>query len=90
MVLVLCLVIGQVQTTSFDCAKASTLELVLDNLSELLLGATVPSTVPEGRESYYTNLYQLTHWLDARSRGSAPALELDKQAVNEAVWKEAA
>jgi len=57
--------------------NGNTLELALDNLRELLLGATIPGTVPEGRESYYTNLYQLTNWLDVRNQGGAPALKLD-------------
>lgn len=57
--------------------NGNTLELALDNLRELLLGATVPGTVPEGRESYYTNLYQLTDWLDVRNQGGAPALKFD-------------
>jgi Ca2+-binding RTX toxin-like protein len=54
--------------------NGNTLELALDKLRDLLLGATVPGTVPEGRESYYTNLYQLTGWLDNRV---GPALKLD-------------
>ncbi len=67
-------------TTITNIIKASsnlngnTLELALDNLRELLLGSAVPGTVPEGRESYYTNLNQLTDLLKNRT---GPALKLD-------------
>jgi pimeloyl-ACP methyl ester carboxylesterase len=58
--------------------NVNTLEKALDNLRELLLGATIPGTVPEGRESYYTNLNELSEWLNARlSSGDAPVLRLD-------------
>jgi Ca2+-binding RTX toxin-like protein len=62
--------------------NANTLEIALDNLRELLLGATVPGTVPESREGYYANLYQLTDWLAARNQNGASALKLDGLAVH--------
>jgi hypothetical protein len=61
--LVVCLAIGQVQAASFDCGKASTLALLLDDLCELLLGASIPDALLEGRESQYMKLYQLTNRL---------------------------
>jgi Ca2+-binding RTX toxin-like protein len=61
--------------------NVNTLELALDNLSELLLGATIPGTVPESREDYYANLYQLTDWLATRSQSGAPTLKLDDLAA---------
>ena len=42
--------------------NVNTLETALDNVRELIFGATTPGTVPEGRESHYTNLKQLTDW----------------------------
>lgn len=71
-------------TSITDLIKASsnlngnTLELALDNLRELLLGATVAGTPPQDRESYYTNLNQLSDWLNVRSTaGTAQPLKLD-------------
>ena len=69
-------------TTITNLIKASsnlnvnTLETALDNVPELIFGATTPGTLSEGRESYYTNLKQLTDWLNARS-STATALKLD-------------
>jgi hypothetical protein len=57
--------------------NVNTLERALDNLCELLLGATTPGTVPESREDYHANLYQLTDWLAARTQNGAPALKLN-------------
>lgn len=56
--------------------NVNTLETALDNVRELIFGATTPGTVPEDREGYYTNLKQLTDWLAARPN-TAPALKLD-------------
>ncbi|ODU05319.1 MAG: hypothetical protein ABS89_02025 [Thiobacillus sp. SCN 63-1177] len=56
--------------------NVNTLETALDNVRELIFGATTPGTVPEDREGYYTNLKQLTDWLNALSN-TAPALKLD-------------
>ena len=65
-----------------DIVKASpnlngnTLETAIDKPRELLLGA--PGTVPEDREDYYRNRYQLTDWITARSSsGTVAALKLD-------------
>jgi len=70
--------------------NALTLETALDNLRELVFGATVPGTVPEGRDSSYADLYQLTDWLTARSNsGTAPALKIDALAPSNA-WRLAA
>ena len=57
--------------------NGSTLETALDNLCELIIGDTMPGTVPEGRESYYTHLQELTGWPDARNQNSASVLKLD-------------